>query len=299
MRPPHDATAPDLELARARALAALRKKRARVARRAAAIDADLARIADAGELARLAAYAAPEAGRVPRGARSMHVIDYASDDARTVEIPLDPSKPARDQLEAIFRNARRLRGGEPKVVARRDATRGELEALDAAAARVTEAPDVDALDAAAGSLLPRPPSASAPARPQQPKPPYRSFEASGGPVLVGRGARHNDELTFQVARPYHLWLHARGVPGAHVIAPIPRNKPCPPDRLVDAAHLAAHFSDARGEPVVEVSYALRKHVRKPRGAAPGAVVVEKEKVLVLRVEEARMKRLLEHEVQKE
>jgi predicted ribosome quality control (RQC) complex YloA/Tae2 family protein len=62
--------------------------------------------------------------------------------------------------------------------------------------------------------------------------------------------------------------------------------------LVDAAHLAVHFSDARGEAVVEVQYTPRKWVRKPKGSAPGAVAIDREKVLVLRVEPARLERLL-------
>ena len=114
-------------------------------------------------------------------------------------------------------------------------------------------------------------------------------------MLVGRGAAHNDELTFHVAKPYHLWLHARGVPGAHVVMPLRREKTCPAELLIDAAHLAAHFSDARGEPVVEITYVPRKYVRKPRKSAPSAVVVDREKVLTLRMEEARLARLLRAE----
>jgi predicted ribosome quality control (RQC) complex YloA/Tae2 family protein len=67
--------------------------------------------------------------------------------------------------------------------------------------------------------------------------------------------------------------------------------------LVDAAHLAAHFSDAKDEGVVEVQYTPRKYVRKPRGSAPGAVVVEREKVIVLRRDEETLRRLLAGEVE--
>jgi predicted ribosome quality control (RQC) complex YloA/Tae2 family protein len=114
-------------------------------------------------------------------------------------------------------------------------------------------------------------------------------------VLVGRGADHNDALSFQVARPHDLWLHAKGYPGAHVIVPLDKGASCPADLLVEAAHLAAHFSGARDEAIVEVEYAPRRYLRKPRGSAPGAVVVDREKVIVLRREEDRLRRLLERE----
>jgi predicted ribosome quality control (RQC) complex YloA/Tae2 family protein len=111
-------------------------------------------------------------------------------------------------------------------------------------------------------------------------------------VLVGRGAKDNDDLTLHVARPYHLWLHAKGTTGAHVVVTLKKGESCPAELLVDAAHLAAHFSDARGEKVVEVTYVQKRYVRKPRGAAPGSVQVDREKVIVLRVEAERLARLL-------
>ena len=67
---------------------------------------------------------------------------------------------------------------------------------------------------------------------------------------------------------------------------------CPPDTLVDAATLAAHFSDVRGEPVVDVLYTPRRYVRKRKGSAVGSVTLEREKVIAVRVEQERLGRLL-------
>ena len=111
-------------------------------------------------------------------------------------------------------------------------------------------------------------------------------------ILVGRGPKDNDTLTLQVAKPHDLWLHVRGVGGAHVVVPMDRGAQCPADLLVDAATLAAHHSDARGEATVEVTWVEKRHVRKPRKAPPGKVVFEREKVLTLRLEPARLERLL-------
>jgi predicted ribosome quality control (RQC) complex YloA/Tae2 family protein len=112
---------------------------------------------------------------------------------------------------------------------------------------------------------------------------------------VGRGAAENDALTRSVARGNDLWLHARGVTGAHVVVRLDRGKAPDQETLLDAAHLAVHFSDARGEPQADVAYTRAKHVRKPKGAAPGAVVYAQEKVVLLRVEPARTERLLAEE----
>jgi len=68
----------------------------------------------------------------------------------------------------------------------------------------------------------------------------------------------------------------------------------PPDQetLLDAATLAAHFSDARGEALIEVAATRVKYVKKAKGAAPGAVTYSQEKMIQLRVEPARVARLL-------
>jgi predicted ribosome quality control (RQC) complex YloA/Tae2 family protein len=74
-----------------------------------------------------------------------------------------------------------------------------------------------------------------------------------------------------------------------------RGKAPDQETFLDAAHLAVHFSDARGEPQAEVAATRAKHVRKPKGSAPGAVTYSQEKVVLLRVEPPRLERLLAEE----
>ena len=229
------------------------------------------------------------------GTKTLEVVDWTTGEAVQHVIAIDPSRSAREGLEKIFSHARRLRRGAPVADERlRSAERG-LAKLDAALAAVSAAEDEAALlSARAAAKLPSPKVAAK--KPlQERKPPFRTFTTPRGTILVGRGDSRNDELTFHVAKPYHLWLHARGVPGAHVVVRLRRDQDCPSELLVDAAHLAAHFSDARGERTVEVTYVPRKFVRKPKGSAPGAVVVEREKVLALRFDDAHMARLLASE----
>jgi predicted ribosome quality control (RQC) complex YloA/Tae2 family protein len=228
-------------------------------------------------------------------------------------MPLDPARAARAQIDAMFRRARRLKDGASIArtrLADAETARARLAELAGALALAHDA-DIDALTARARAAAPRDfkldsarttagATAATRARPQAPLPPYRTLlGASGARILVGRGAAHNDALTLHVARPHDLWLHAKGRAGAHVVVVLEKAASCPSDVLVEAAHLAAHFSEARGERVVEVQYALRRHVRKPRGSAPGLVVVDREKVLVLRVDEALLRGLLEREVSAE
>jgi predicted ribosome quality control (RQC) complex YloA/Tae2 family protein len=116
---------------------------------------------------------------------------------------------------------------------------------------------------------------------------------AGLALLVGRGAAENDATT-RMARGNDLWLHVRGQAGAHVVVRL-GGAQADQDSLLDAATLAVHFSDARGEPQVEVACTRAKYVKKARGAAPGAVTYSQERMLHLRTEPARLARLLAEE----
>ena len=83
--------------------------------------------------------------------------------------------------------------------------------------------------------------------------------------------------------------------GAHVVVPLSKGRSCSAETLVDAATLAAHFSDLRGEAIVDVLYTPRRFVHKRKGSPVGSVTLGSEKVIAVRMEVERLKRLLENE----
>jgi predicted ribosome quality control (RQC) complex YloA/Tae2 family protein len=113
--------------------------------------------------------------------------------------------------------------------------------------------------------------------------PYKTYRSSGGlEIWVGRGAASNDALTFDAAAPNDVWLHARDSAGAHVVLRWTAPDAPPARDLHDAAMLAAWHSKARGSSLVPVDWTRRKHVRKPRGARPGSVVIREERTVMVR-----------------
>ncbi|WP_437566919.1 NFACT RNA binding domain-containing protein [Sorangium sp. So ce542] len=303
-----DAAAGQEKAALARAVKA---RRAALERRAEAVRGDLGRLGSVARLQKTGQLLLAQGARVPRGAAKALLDDWET--GGKIEVALDPARPAKAQAEAFFAKARRYQRGEAVMRARLAETERALEAIAALEADVAAADArPEALEPLAqrarslgvaraeiaGAGVAGEPAAAGGARgpragrtaPRRPFHAYRS--ASGAAILVGRGAEDNDALTTKHARPHDLWLHAKGVAGSHVVVPLPKGASCPADVLVDAATLAAHFSDARGEAVCEVSYVPRRYVRKPRGAAPGAVVFDREKVIAVRIEGARLSRLL-------
>jgi predicted ribosome quality control (RQC) complex YloA/Tae2 family protein len=234
------------------------------------------------------------------------LTNYSADPPAEVEVELDPTRSVQEQIEGWFKQAKRFERGADMAAQRSVLTSHELAQLDQLLQALPSAAEQELLALAdqaralglggVGQAL----RASADAAPKpaarQVHKPYRQFVGwKERAILVGKNASDNDVLTREHARPQDLWLHARGQAGAHVVVPLARNEACPEELLLDAAHLAAHFSGARSEPVVEVSYTGKRYVRKPRGAAVGQVVLEREKVLALHLEPARLSRLLANE----
>lgn len=235
---------------------------------------------------------------VRRGQASVTVTEWTEEGPAEVVVPLDPALGPRENMERFYRRFRRIAESAARVEARAAEVRTRLAVLVALLAEVDAAgPEaLPRLEKEARRLAAGPrPIQQARRRRDEPAPPYRAFRSLAGlPILVGRGAAENDELTRRVARGNDLWLHARGLPGAHVVVRLGKAAP-DQETLLDAAHLAAHFSDGRGAPQLEIDATRVKHVRKVKGSAPGAVTYSQEKVVLLRLEPARLARLLSEE----
>ncbi len=108
---------------------------------------------------------------------------------------------------------------------------------------------------------------------------FRAIACEGFEILVGKGDEENDRLTFGVAEPRDFWLHVAGPAGSHVVLRNPDDLPLEelPRPVVErAAELAAWHSKARGaRGKVEVHLCRVADVRKPKGLAPGQVLLKR------------------------
>ena len=111
--------------------------------------------------------------------------------------------------------------------------------------------------------------------------PYKRFEFEGFDILVGKSAKANDELLRRYAWKEDLWFHAKDVSGSHVLIKFRSGLPYPKTVLERAAELAAFYSKHKNENLAPVIYTPVKFVRKVKGSAPGAVMVDKESVILV------------------
>jgi predicted ribosome quality control (RQC) complex YloA/Tae2 family protein len=111
--------------------------------------------------------------------------------------------------------------------------------------------------------------------------PFKVFEDHGFTILVGRNAANNDLLTQKYAHKDDLWLHAKDVTGSHVVIRHRAGHPVPEPVVEHAAQLAGWYSRRQHDSLCPVTVTPKKFVRKPKGALPGQVLVERERVVLV------------------
>jgi len=200
-----------------------------------------------------------------------------------VDIPLDASLTAVENAQAYYDRARRSR--EARLHADRRLERAKMEATDAEMllAELQDIEELRQLDVFEKTHASRLQAIRGNETGGQAKVPFRTYRVAGDlEVWVGRNARQNDQLTLRHARKFDIWMHARGVPGSHVVLRLPnRDYRVGREAIEQAAAIAAWWSDARPSAFAPVIFTERKFVRKPRGAHPGAVRVEREEVVMV------------------
>jgi predicted ribosome quality control (RQC) complex YloA/Tae2 family protein len=236
-------------------------------------------------------------GTAERLGRTVRVRDYYAEDAPLVEMEVDENRSLQEEAAERFARYTKAKRAALEIAQRLEATGLELDALEERrevleeiiAERDEAALEAFASESKGGSRQQsaRGKSKSGAKSGQRGEaegiPGVRRYRSSDGyEILVGRGSRDNDHLTFRVARSQDTWLHAADYPGSHVVVRNQRRGEDIPHRtLIEAAQLAARFSRAREDSKVAVNYTLRKFISKPKGAAPGLVYLSSFKTLLV------------------
>ncbi len=230
---------------------------------------EINKLREAGEL--LLAYQ----GQVKRGAREVTLPDY---EGVPRAIALDPTLTPVKNSQAYFRRYRKAHRAAEKIPVRIKTFTADKAYLEQLAADLTLAESRPEIDEVRNALIEGgwTPKARQQKSGQVSGP--RHFVVSGFSIYVGRNARQNEQVTFKQAGPDDLWLHARSVPGAHVIIKSGK-RDAPKEVIQRAAELAAYYSPARNSGCVDVVVTKRRFVRRLRGGHPGLVTCRNERTV--------------------
>jgi predicted ribosome quality control (RQC) complex YloA/Tae2 family protein len=293
---------------------AIERHAKKLARKLEALRGDLEEANRAPEWRRFGEALLAYAGQVPARAKSVSLDDPGGDGK--LEIELDPAVSAPANAARYFKRAAKGQRGQREIPQRIEAAQREHAELRTKLANAAGDDDQAHLELErvlaslststrealrAPEPLPRrrlgipaeepspkkQPTTPAPKRMHKDLPakfvPWRFRSRDGWDVLIGRSSEANDHLTLHMARPEDYWFHVHGGPGSHVVLRRGKgaNEPSKAT-LEEVASWAAFHSKSRTAGKVPVIYTQKKYVRKPRGAKAGTVIVEREKMLMVR-----------------
>lgn len=195
-------------------------------------------------------------------------------------IALDPQRTPLQQAQDRFKSYDKAKAAIANVPERLRATEAKLAGLEQLVALLELAESYEQIEEIGREAIEqgylKPPVRPGPKGRRQP--PLRLVSSDGFTIYVGRSARQNELVTFTIGDADDLWLHARALPGAHVII---KNggREAPDPTLREAASLAAYYSRGRGDTTVEVDISRRRLVRRVPGGPPGLVSYRAERTL--------------------
>ncbi|HID85877.1 MAG TPA: fibronectin-binding domain-containing protein, partial [Anaerolineae bacterium] len=247
------------------------QRRREALERALMPEAEVRRLRLSGEM--ILAYAA----EIEEGQRELVVPDVG--DGSAMRIPLDPHLSPVENAQRIFKEYRKAKGAAeevPALLAQAALEAQYLDQLETDLDLAASHPEIEEVRAAlveAGYLKEKR------RRPRVGRSqPLRVISPDGFEIVVGRNSRQNEEVTFRLGTDHDLWLHARGLPGAHVVIRT-EGREVPESTLRRAAELAAYHSRGRGSTRVAVDVTPRRNVRRIKGGRPGMVTYARERTI--------------------
>ncbi len=211
---------------------------------------------------------------VEEGATSFEALNYY--DNLMVTIPLDPALSAGENAKRYFDKYQKLKRTYEALDVLTRETHEQVEHLMSIATSLDIAIKEEDLvqikeELIESGYIRRKGGGSGKKREKVTSKPFHYVSSDGFHIYVGKNNFQNDELTFKSSSGNDWWFHAKGIPGSHVVLKTDGKEP--PDRAFEeAARLAAHYSQAKGQDKVEIDYTQKKNVKKPGGAKPGFVV---------------------------
>ncbi len=228
--------------------------------------------------------------QLKKGMAEAVLTDWNDPAGGTITVPLDIRLTPGQNAQKYFKKYQKARSAREIAAQQRDKTLEEIDYLESMLLDVDKCVGESEMEEIRDELVRTGYLKKSTSRRQQRQlprsKPCRYLSDDGIEILVGKNAAQNDRITLG-AKPEEMWLHAKDMPGSHVI--ICREGDIPQTTLKQAAMLAAWYSKGQRSSMVPIDYTLRKYVKKPSGAAPGKVIYTHQKTAYMTVEEYEIK----------
>ena len=229
--------------------------------------------------------------RLKKGMKTAEVEDFYEPDAPGISIPLDVRYTPAQNAQRYFKLYQKARSARQMAAEQKEKTEAELRFLEQQlddlrkCTQPQELSEMRELLVASGHV--KPVKSRVKPRKAEPSQPFHYISSEGIDIFVGKNSLQNERLTMS-ARGEDTWLHAKNMPGSHVII---RETHFGEQTLMEAAMLAAYYSKGQQSAQVPIDYTLRRYVKKPGGSPTGFVIYVNQKTLYITPDEHAVRRM--------
>lgn len=216
--------------------------------------------------------------RMQEGMKEIEADNFYEPGSAPMKIALDPSLSPSMNAQRYYKKYNKAKTALVEAAKQIEAARADLDYLESTlyvAENAETIEDIDAVKdemASLGYISRR--SKQTRRKAKEKSKPMHFVSSDGFDIYVGRNNTQNDYLTLKFANTSDLWFHTKDIHGSHAVIKLGLDKDVPKNTILEAARLAAYYSQARESAQVPVDYTVIKNVKKPNGAKPGMVIYE-------------------------
>ena len=216
--------------------------------------------------------------RMQEGMKEIEADNFYEPGSAPMKIALDPSLSPSMNAQRYYKKYNKAKTALVEAAKQIEAARADLDYLESTLYVAENAETIEDIDAvkdemvSLGYISRR--SKQTRRKAKEKSKPMHFVSSDGFDIYVGRNNTQNDYLTLKFANTSDLWFHTKDIHGSHAVIKLGLDKDVPKNTILEAARLAAYYSQARESAQVPVDYTVIKNVKKPNGAKPGMVIYE-------------------------
>jgi predicted ribosome quality control (RQC) complex YloA/Tae2 family protein len=207
---------------------------------------------------------------------------YNETEEEYIKIPLNSTKTPSENIQYYYKKYNKLKTSEEYAKLQLEKNSEEIAYLNSVLTNIINAESYNEIDDIKNELIEtgyiRYRKNNKNSKQNKASKPHHFVSSDGIDIYVGKNNLQNEYLSLKFANKNYLWLHAKDIPGSHVIV-------CSfdiPDRtLEEAAIIAGFYSKGKDSSKLPVDYTKVKELKKPNGAKPGMVIYHTNKTLII------------------
>jgi len=207
---------------------------------------------------------------------------YNENEEEYLKIDLDKTKTPSENVQYYYKKYNKLKISEEYGNVQLQKNTEEIDYLNSVLTNILNADNYTEIDEIKNELIEtgyiRFRKNTKDSKKQKTSKPHHFVSSDGIDIYVGKNNLQNDYLSLKFANKNHLWLHAKDIPGSHVII---CSFEVPDKTLEEAAIIAGFYSKGKDSSKLPIDYTKVKELKKPNGSKPGMVIYHTNKTLVI------------------